>query len=263
MSPVDENETNGDASAGAGSTSSPLSSPNLALSTEGPAISRQLSPVDTSSSSPVPSSLPGDVSHLPPWTSIYPDAAPSYEAVMSTPNLRVYPDPPENVPLPSSPMLIPVSSSWDAYGVSSGSPPYSASPVLPNASPSSALCSHRISTSPAPPGSASPRPAVRVVTPNAPAPSRASPPSPGERADGADTPRRRFGFMSLFHSRSTSRLRARSHSHSHSSAPSAPGGRVASPELLAPVPTRPPFHRLSQSASGSMLNLVSRSRADN
>ncbi|KAH9854608.1 hypothetical protein C2E23DRAFT_817187 [Lenzites betulinus] len=266
MSPVDENEPNSDATAvAAGSIPSPPASPDL---TEGPTISRQLSPVDASS--PAESPLPSGVPSLPPWTSIYPDAAPSYEAVMSTPNLHVY----HNSPAPSSPILIPSSFPWNANP--SGSPPYSASPVLRHATPSSALASSGspVSTSPGPgpgPVSTSPRPSVRVVAPHVPAASRTSPgsrspgspsSSPGERSDGADTHRRRFGFMSLFHSRSSSRLRARSHSHSHSlSSPQTGPSRVASPELLAPVPTRP-FHRLSQSASGSMLDLVSRSRAD-
>ncbi|KAI0672325.1 hypothetical protein C8Q78DRAFT_990793 [Trametes maxima] len=251
MSPVDENEPNADGPASAGPTSSPPGSPSP---TDGTTPVRQLSPVDLSE--PEPSSLPG---HLPPWTSLHADAAPSYEAAMSTPNLHMYTESPANIPLPSSPILI---------------------PAVPN---SSARVSEVISSSPESPPQ---RSTVRIQTSPSSSPSHNSPPargtispaSPDERANGTDTPRRRFGFMALFHSRSSSRLRSRSHSHSHASPPPPlPGSRahsradsavaaatprrVGSPDL-APPSTRP-FHRLSQSASGSMLDLISRSRADN
>ncbi|KAI0649947.1 hypothetical protein C8Q79DRAFT_997920 [Trametes meyenii] len=252
MSPVDENEPNADGTgpASAGPTSSPPGSPSP---TDGATLVRQISPVDLPE--PEPSSLSG---HLPPWTSLYADAAPSYEAAMSTPNLHMYPESPVNVPLPSSPILIPavLNSSTRAPEATSSSP--ESPPQRPTV---------RIQTSP----SSSP------AHTSPPARGTASPISPEERGSGTETPRRRFGFMSLFHSRSSSRLRSRSHSHSHASPPppmpgsrshsradsgaAAPPRRVASPDL-APPPTRP-FHRLSQSASGSMLDLMSRSRADN
>ncbi|KAL1948484.1 hypothetical protein VTO73DRAFT_12559 [Trametes versicolor] len=266
MSPVDESEPNADNSASAGPTSSSPGSPS---ETEGASPSRQLSPIDAMSS--VASSLPNDLTPLPPWTSIYADAAPSYEAAMSTPNLHIYRERQDNVPLPrltnpafNGPPL--------AITTSTAPVPVSSSPVLGStlSPPGSSTLSS--------PDTTSPRPTVRVVTPQAPSATRASPGSrspaspsspSGERADGAETPRRRFGFMSIFHSRSSSRLRARSHSHSSAQGPSSSSGsvapspgRVASPDLLSPRPTRP-FHRFSQSASGSMLNLPSCSRADN
>ncbi|OJT02328.1 hypothetical protein TRAPUB_7150 [Trametes pubescens] len=95
MSPVDESEPNGDNSASAGPTSSSPGSPS---ETEGASSSRQVSPGDAMS--PVASSLPNDLTPLPPWTSIYADAAPSYEAAMSTPNLHIYRERQDNVPLP-------------------------------------------------------------------------------------------------------------------------------------------------------------------
>ncbi len=276
MSPVDESEPNGDNSASAGPTSSSPGSPS---ETEGASSSRQVSPDDAMS--PVASSLPNDLTPLPPWTSIYADAAPSYEAAMSTPNLHIYRERQDNVPLP--PLTNPALTSPPISDVTPASPIHTSnSPTLgPSvSSPGSPVLNVNTASTLSPPGTTSPRPTVRMVTPQAPSATRtspgsrspASPSSPsGERGDGAETPRRRFGFMSLFHSRSSSRLRARSHSHSSAQAPSSsPGsgsaapypGRVASPDLLSPRPTRP-FHRFSQSASGSMLNLSTCSRADN
>ncbi|KAH9903444.1 hypothetical protein C8Q73DRAFT_52468 [Cubamyces lactineus] len=277
--PPDGSPVNADSSNVA---SSPPASP---VDGEGLSLSRQQSPVGSASPQGLPSSLPS-TNHLPPWSALYPDAAPSYEAAMSTPNLHIYPDSPANTPLPSSPALSPSSPS---------------SPLMTAASPAPA------SDAPAPPSESSipppalaapvPRPTVRIQSSQAssPSPSPRSPASPvsSPGTDGADTPRRRFGFMSLFHSRSSTRLRSHSHSHlqqasdsrnpvashSHSrtgSASAASSPRVASPDLLAPAGaghcTRA-FHRLSQSASGSMLDLLavaprtrsrsrSRSRAD-
>ncbi|KAI0657450.1 hypothetical protein C8Q70DRAFT_1046115 [Cubamyces menziesii] len=276
ISPVDEN-----ASETRTADNSPVdgdpnitaySPPASPVQLEEPSASRQQSPVGSASPQVLPSSLPS-TSHLPPWSALYPDAAPSYEAAMSTPNLHIYPDSPANVPLPSSPVLSPSSPS---------------SPVMTAASPAhapapSALAPSSASPSP-PPAPASPVPRPTTSTPS---PSPRSPASPvsSPGTDGADTPRRRFGFIST-------RLRSHSHSHSHlpppnstsptptptrghsrtGSASAASSPRVASPDLLAPAGhgTRA-FHRLSQSASGSMLDLLavvprarsrSRSRAD-
>ncbi|KAI0372472.1 hypothetical protein BV20DRAFT_964065 [Pilatotrama ljubarskyi] len=244
MSPVDENEPDRDSPASAGATASPPGSPTQPA--DGAPLTCPLSP--TVGTPPIASSLPSD---LPPWSAIYAEAAPSYEASMSTPNLHTTSASPVDVPpLPSSPLL------------NSLSPPssqvISASPTLATISPT--------------------RPTIRVSESQPSPPSQNSPGSrspssparpPVERADGAASPRRRFGFISLFHSRSSSRLRSHSHSHassqssrSHSrtgSASAVPTPRVASPDLL--TPTRP-FHRMSQSASGSMLDLASRSRSN-
>ncbi|KAI0772826.1 hypothetical protein BD413DRAFT_492334 [Trametes elegans] len=207
MSPVDENEPNADSSASADATAdSPRHAENVPLS-------RQLSPADADMS--IASSLP---SHLPPWTALYSEAAPSYEAAMSTPNLHAFSQSPVNVPLPNSPPLRPVSPAHIPLSSSPSSPP--ASPALrPTA---------RVQISPTPPASATVR-----SSPNARSPvGTPSPSSPaGDRADGTETSRRRFGFMSIFHSRSSSRLRSRSHSQSHAAASVT---RVASPDLLAP-----------------------------
>ncbi|KAI0325513.1 hypothetical protein GY45DRAFT_1330191 [Cubamyces sp. BRFM 1775] len=272
ISPVDEDalesHTADNSPLNADQTDVASSSPTSPLQIDGQSLSQQQSPVGSASPQAIPSSLPS-TSHLPPWTALYPDAAPSYEAAMSTPNLHIYPDSPTNIPLPSSPALSP-------------SPP--SSPLITSVSPAHAPGARAPSSvSPSPPlalAAPAPRPTVRIQSSqtSTPSPSPRSPASPvsSPGADGADTPRRRFGFMSLFHSRSSTRLRSHSHSHvqqasgarspiphihSHSrtgSASAVPSPRVASPDLRVPAggTTTRAFHRLSQSASGSMLDLL-------
>ena len=106
-------------------------------------------------------------------------------------------------------------------------------------------------------------------TPSTPAspyshPSSPSPPSP----DGADSPRRRFGFMSLFHAHPHSNSHsyersARNRSDSVSGLPSQIPEGVAF-DGLSPEPSRPvecPRPRLR--SSRSVLDLLSRSWSDN
>ncbi|KAI0356927.1 hypothetical protein OH77DRAFT_1495185 [Trametes cingulata] len=215
MSPVDENEPDRDGPASAGATLSPPGSP--VQPADGVPLARQLSPTDGGSPA-IASSLP---SELPPWTSIYAEAAPSYEAAMT-----------DIPPLPSSPLLNSPTQAAPAAGSTShpASPPSRPSIRISSSQPSPPPRDARSSRSPASPSS-----------------------PPGERADGAASPRRRFGFIS-------SRLRSHSHSHSRTGSASAvPTPRVASPDLLPPTH---PFHRMSQSASGSMLDLASRSCSD-
>ena len=125
MSPVEENEPNADNSPTVGPTSSPPGSPSQ---TEGVTLSRQLSPIDAAI--PVASSLPNDCP-LPPWTSIYADAEPSYEAAMSTPNLHAHLQPPADVPpvpaLPIPSPTVPSATPAQSSSASSPSPPASAS----------------------------------------------------------------------------------------------------------------------------------------
>ncbi|RPD61686.1 hypothetical protein L226DRAFT_395923 [Lentinus tigrinus ALCF2SS1-7] len=86
-----------------------------------------------------------------------------------------------------------------------------------------------------------------------------NPPSP--ISEGAESPRRRFQFISLFHSHGASANRSRIRGASVSGLPSMPTtiGRVPSPS----PPSPRPFHRSSHSASASMLDLLSRSWSDN
>ena len=91
-----------------------------------------------------------------------------------------------------------------------------------------------------------------------------TPPSPGA-TDGAESPRKRFAFMSLFHSHGGSSSRSRIRGGSVSGLPSTAATSPTTPERsLSPSPPSPrPFHRSSQSASGSMLDLLSRSWSEN
>ncbi|KAI8989134.1 hypothetical protein BD414DRAFT_384954, partial [Trametes punicea] len=276
ISPVEETEPDAESPVH-GVPASPPSSPTH---TGGIPLSSQASPVDAVLPS-VASSLPN---HLPPWLSVYSEAAPSYEAAMSTPNLHMYLESPAHVPLSSPPSLGPMAPSSPAPASASTS-------IAPSAEP--AFASHcqppaerpmvriHVQSSPSVPAA---RPSPSPRSPGS--PSTSTPSSPGEQqrpdSGGAETPRRRFGFMAIFRSRSSSRLRAHldSHSLAHSDAMPQTGARershartgsasavpspqrVASPdrELLAPAPRRP-FHRLAPSASGSMLDLLSRSRS--
>ncbi|KAL7284592.1 hypothetical protein ACG7TL_001886 [Trametes sanguinea] len=280
ISPVEENEPNVDVDGAAPTDAAPGSpapsdseSPTQA---SGNTLSRQLSPVDAATSS-VASSLPPPT-HMPPWVAVYGEAAPSYEMAMSTPNLHVHSELeyPANFSLPTSPTLEP----------GTHNPPSSTHSDPP--APSYAAESHaasrptvRVQVQPpsdAPTSSARPSPSPR--SPGSPAlPSSPATPSSSEHhsgsGSGAETPRRRFGFMALFHSRSSSRLRSHSHSHSQSdvtggvrgerthartgSASAVPSPRrAASPNLRAPVPTRSFVGGLHASAGRSAMDLAAR-----
>ena len=151
----------------------------------------------------------------------YLEEVPSYEAAISMSRSPDMPPSPANIPLPASPVLSPRPPAVSIPGRSSAPSPSSLS------SPGSALGS-------------------------------SSPPSPTE---GAESPRKRFPFMSLFHSHGGgSSTRSRIRGGSVSGLPPPP----ASPDRLSPSPPSPrPLHRSSQSASGSMLDLLSRSWSDN
>lgn len=196
---------------------------------DGSDFGRHLSPLHAISPIPVSVSPLRTMLNEPIPPTPYPDEVPSYEAAISmssSSDLRLSSSPQAvNIPLPASPVIL------------------TRSPVFGMPSPSS--------PSPSSPGSS----------------------EPSSPAEGAESPRRRFPFISLFHSHShsngggsSSRSRIRGGSVSGLPSPSvaatAPG---PSPERLYPSPPaspRPAFHRSSQSASGSMLDLLSRSWQD-
>ncbi|OSC99689.1 hypothetical protein PYCCODRAFT_1470003 [Trametes coccinea BRFM310] len=280
ISPVEENEPNVDVDGAAPTDAAPVStapsSSESPTQASGNTLSRQLSPVDAATSS-VASSLPPPT-HMPPWVAVYREAAPSYEMAMSTPNLHVHSETefPANFSLPTSPTL--------EHGIHNPPPSTHSDPPAPSyaaESPAASRPTVRVQVQPpsdAPTSSARLSPSPR--SPGSPAlPSSPATPSSSEHhsgsGSGAETPRRRFGFMALFHSRSSSRLRSHSHSHSHSdvtggvrgerthartgSASAVPSPRrAASPNLLAPVPTRSFVGGLHASAGRSAMDLAAR-----
>ncbi|RDX52598.1 hypothetical protein OH76DRAFT_1499396 [Lentinus brumalis] len=182
---------------------------------------RHLRSLDAISPTPVPASTLRMLS-LYPLPALEHDEVPSYEAAMT----MTTPDlvaTAASIPLPASPALSPVRS-----------------PMLSIPGRSGATSPSSLSSGGSAFGSS-------------------NPPSP--IPEGAESPRRRFQFMSLFHGHSDGSSRSRIRGGSVSGIPS----MSTTPERgLSPAPPSPrPFHRSSQSASGSMLDLLSRSWSDN
>ena len=197
---------------------SPTPVPSVADSSD---FGRHLRSLDAISPIPIPVSALRTLSLSPgPITLPAHDEVPSYEAAMtmSTPDLLATA---ASIPLPASPAL---------------SPARSPALIIPGRS-----------------GAASPSSPSSAGTGSPSAFASSNPPSP--IPEGAESPRRRFMFMSLFHGHATntsSRIR---------------GGSVSGlpPIVRGPSPSPPsprPFHRSSQSASASMLDLLSRSWSD-
>ncbi|KAI0717902.1 hypothetical protein C8T65DRAFT_640334 [Cerioporus squamosus] len=180
-----------------------------------------LRPLDAISPIPIPVSTLRTLS-LSPVPVPERDEVPSYEAAMTMGTPNLVVTA-ASIPLPASPPLSPVRS-----------PPLSIPGRSGAASPSSLSSA----------GSAF---------------GSSNPPSP--TPEGAESPRKRFQFISLFHGHGASSGRSRIRGGSVSGLPSMP----AAPERgVSPSPPSPrPFHRSSQSASGSMLDLLSRSWSDN
>ncbi|KAI0752701.1 hypothetical protein C8Q80DRAFT_1147723 [Daedaleopsis nitida] len=193
-------------------------------------IGRPLRPLDAISPIPIPISPVRTILNQPVASVLYADEVPSYEAAISmnsSPDLvsRIAP---ADIPLPASPQ----------------------SPALPPRSPVLSIPGRSGAPSPSSPSS----PGSAFGSSN--------PPSPSE---GAESPRKRFPFMSLFPSHgggSSSRSRIRGGSVSGLPSPTATAATMERP--VSPSPPSPrPLHRSSHSASGSMLDLLSRSWSDN